>query len=55
MTDPRPPFSLVGIDHVVFIVDDLKKATKWYADVLGCQPAIPTRPSAWSRSGAARR
>lgn len=38
MTDPRPPFSLVGIDHVVFIVDDLKKATKWYADVLGCQP-----------------
>ena len=34
----NPPFSLVGIDHVVFIVDDLGKAVKWYADVLGCQP-----------------
>lgn len=34
----KPPFSLVGIDHVVFIVDDLDKAVKWYADVLGCQP-----------------
>jgi catechol 2,3-dioxygenase-like lactoylglutathione lyase family enzyme len=33
-----PPFSMVGIDHVVFIVDDLEKAVKWYADVLGCQP-----------------
>jgi catechol 2,3-dioxygenase-like lactoylglutathione lyase family enzyme len=34
----KPPFSLVGIDHVVFIVDDLDKAVNWYADVLGCQP-----------------
>lgn len=34
----KPPFSLVGIDHVVFIVDDLHKAVTWYADVLGCQP-----------------
>ena len=33
-----PPFSLVGIDHVVFLVDDLDRAVKWYADILGCQP-----------------
>lgn len=33
----KPPFSLVGIDHVVFLVDDLDKATRWYMDVLGCQ------------------
>ena len=33
-----PPFSLVGIDHVVFLVDDMEKAMGWYADVLGCQP-----------------
>ena len=25
-------------DYIVFIVDDLAKATRWYADVLGCQP-----------------
>ena len=34
----RPPFSLVGIDHVVFLVDDLAAAVRWYGDVLGCQP-----------------
>jgi glyoxylase I family protein len=34
----KPPFSMVGIDHVVFIVDDLGKAVNWYASVLGCQP-----------------
>lgn len=33
-----PPFSLVGIDHVVFIVDDLARAVDWYSRVLGCQP-----------------
>jgi glyoxylase I family protein len=38
MTKTRPPFSLVGIDHIVFIVDDLQKAVQWYADELGCQP-----------------
>lgn len=32
------PFSLVGIDHVVFIVDDMEKALAFYHDVLGCQP-----------------
>ncbi|MEL6571889.1 MAG: VOC family protein [Pseudomonadota bacterium] len=33
-----PPFSLVGIDHIVFLVDDLAKAMTWYQEVLGCVP-----------------
>ena len=33
-----PPFSLVGIDHVVFNVDDMPKAMAFYRDVLGCVP-----------------
>ena len=32
----RPPFSLVGIDHVVFLVDDMPKALAFYGNVLGC-------------------
>ena len=32
------PFSLAGIDHIVFAVDDLGKAMRFYLDVLGCQP-----------------
>lgn len=31
-----PPFSLVGIDHIVFIVDDMPKALAFYENVLGC-------------------
>ena len=34
----HPPFSLVGIDHVVFIVDDMDRAMTWYGSVLGCVP-----------------
>ena len=30
--------TLVGLDHVVFIVDDMAKAMKFYAEVLGCVP-----------------
>src|SRR5688500_10063164 len=39
MTDPqpKPPFSLVGIDHVVFLVDDMQRALKFYGEVLGCE------------------
>jgi catechol 2,3-dioxygenase-like lactoylglutathione lyase family enzyme len=33
----RPPFSLVGIDHVVYLVDDMAKGVKFYTEVLGCQ------------------
>jgi len=34
----QPPFTLVGIDHVVFLVDDMAKALAFYQDVLGCVP-----------------
>ncbi|MEP0234270.1 VOC family protein [Roseibium sp.] len=37
MAGTEIPFSLVGIDHVVFIVDDMEKALGFYQDVLGCQ------------------
>jgi glyoxylase I family protein len=30
------PFTLVGIDHVVFLVDDMGKALQFYMGVLGC-------------------
>ena len=32
------PFTLVGIDHVVFLVDDMDRALAFYHGVLGCQP-----------------
>lgn len=31
------PFSLVGIDHIVFLVDDMPRALAFYQGVLGCQ------------------
>jgi glyoxylase I family protein len=31
----KPPFDLKAIDHVVLIVDDLERAVKWYAEVVG--------------------
>jgi glyoxylase I family protein len=34
----RPPFSLVGIDHVVFLVDDMEKAMRFYEQVVGAVP-----------------
>ncbi len=33
-----PPFSLVGFDHVVFLVNDMDRALAFYQDVLGCVP-----------------
>lgn len=33
-----PPFTLAGIDHVVFLVDDMERALAFYHGVLGCQP-----------------
>lgn len=35
-----PPFSLVGLDHIVFLVDDMPKALRFYSEVLGCQPGF---------------
>ncbi|MEO9822921.1 MAG: VOC family protein [Paracoccaceae bacterium] len=34
----KPPFSLVGIDHVVYLVDDMGRALAFYGDVMGCVP-----------------
>ena len=34
----QPPFTLSGIDHVVFLVDDMARALWFYREVLGCQP-----------------
>ncbi len=31
------PFRLHGIDHIVFVVDDLDRAVNFYATVLGCE------------------
>lgn len=33
----KAPFTLVGIDHVVFLVDDMDRALAFYRDILGCQ------------------
>ena len=33
-----PPFTLVGLDHVVFLVDDMARAMAFYCDVLGAVP-----------------
>jgi glyoxylase I family protein len=52
----QPPFSLVGIDHVVFIVADMALAMEFYARVLGCVPGYTYPPRwGWSRSGAGQR
>lgn len=34
----RPPFTLVGFDHVVFLVNDMPRALGFYQAVLGCVP-----------------
>lgn len=34
----KPPFTLVGLDHVVYLVDDLPRAVAWYATILGTVP-----------------
>lgn len=36
----RPPFSLVGLDHVVLLVTDMEIAMRFYQEVLGCQPGF---------------
>lgn len=38
MTVTPPPFTLVGLDHVVFLVDDMARALRFYGEVLGCVP-----------------
>ncbi|MBM1219087.1 VOC family protein [Ponticoccus sp. SC2-23] len=38
MTASSPPFTLAGLDHVVFLVDDMNRALAFYGEVLGCVP-----------------
>ncbi len=47
------PFSLVGIDHVVLLVDDMEKALAFYHDVLADDRVTPTRT--WHGAGLVRR
>jgi glyoxylase I family protein len=35
MSNSKPPFSLVGIDHVVLLVTDMEVALRFYQEVLG--------------------
>ncbi|KQQ37991.1 glyoxalase [Rhizobium sp. Leaf306] len=32
------PFAPVGIDHIVLLINDMKRALTFYTDVLGCRP-----------------
>lgn len=32
------PFSPIGIDHVVFLVNDMDDVLRFYVDVMGCRP-----------------
>ena len=34
-----PPIPLVGLDHVVLLVDGMERATRFYTEVLGCSIA----------------
>jgi glyoxylase I family protein len=33
-----PPFTLVGLDHIVLRVRELERALHFYRDILGCSP-----------------
>jgi glyoxylase I family protein len=50
-----PPFGLVGIDHVLLIVDGLERALAFYEGVLGCrlEERYPQWGMAQLRAGAA--
>lgn len=37
MPNTQIPFSLVGLDHIVFLIDDMDRALSFYTNVLGCQ------------------
>ncbi|MCJ8324597.1 MAG: VOC family protein [Rhizobiales bacterium] len=32
----KPPFTLVGFDHITFLINDMRQALSFYRDVLGC-------------------
>jgi len=36
MSTNKAPFNLIGIEHIVFLVDDMEVALAFYKDFLGC-------------------
>ena len=36
MTGSRPPFDLIGLDHVVLLVNGMERARGFYEQVIGC-------------------
>ncbi len=50
-----PPFALLGLDHVVLLVDDMEAARAFYTDVIGCtvDRALPEYGMLQLRAGAA--
>jgi glyoxylase I family protein len=52
---PKPPFALEGIDHILLLVNGMKPAAQFYADVLGCtvEGALPQYGMLQLRAGAA--
>jgi glyoxylase I family protein len=52
---PEPPFTLEGIDHILLLVNGMKPAVQFYADVLGCtvEGALPQYGMLQLRAGAA--
>ena len=51
----KPPFALEGIDHILLLVNGMKPAVQFYADVLGCtvEGALPQYGMLQLRAGAA--
>ena len=49
-----PPFALLGLDHVVLLVDDMDAARSFYTDVIGCSVdrALPEYGMLQLRAGA---
>lgn len=35
-TNPSPAFAILGLDHVVLRVSDMKRTINFYCDILGC-------------------
>lgn len=55
MPNPRLPFALEGIDHILLLVDDLARAKTFYVDVIGCtvEDQLPQYAMLQLRAGAA--
>lgn len=55
VTRSRPPFGLDGIDHVLLLVEGMKRAERFYTQVLGCviESRLPQYGMLQLRAGAA--